>query len=100
MPLMTALWSGVFGRWPRRLEWAAIALGGVGTGVMLLGRDLQASGVGTLIILLGTVCWSLGTVLTRRLDIPHGPTGFGAEMASSVSRDSSSKAGAQMYVLR
>ncbi len=80
MPLATALWSGAFGEWPRRLEWAAIALGAVGAAVMLLGRDLQASAMGTSVILLGTACWSLGTVLSRRIDVPHGPTGFGAEM--------------------
>jgi drug/metabolite transporter (DMT)-like permease len=83
MPLATALWSGAFGEWPRRMEWAAIALGGVGAAVMLMGRDLQGSVVGTLVILLGVSCWSLGTVLARRVDIPHGPTGFGAEMLTA-----------------
>ncbi len=83
VPLATALWSGAFGAWPRRLEWTAIALGALGTMVMLLGRDMQASGVGTAMIILATACWSLGTVLSRRLDIPHGPTGFGAEMLSA-----------------
>ena len=83
MPLATALWSGVFGRWPRRMEWGAIALGGVGAAVMLMGRDLQGSMVGTLVILLGTTCWSLGTVLARRVEVPHGPTGFGAEMLTA-----------------
>jgi drug/metabolite transporter (DMT)-like permease len=80
MPLATALWSGALGNWPRRAEWIAIAIGGVGAVIMLLGRDLQGSVAGTLIILLATSSWSLGTVLSRRLDIPHGPTGFGAEM--------------------
>ncbi|HEV7610332.1 MAG TPA: drug/metabolite exporter YedA [Steroidobacteraceae bacterium] len=83
MPLATALWSGAFGRWPRRMEWGAIALGGLGAAVMLMGRDLQGSVAGTLVILLGTTCWSLGTVLARRIDIPHGPTGFGAEMLAA-----------------
>jgi drug/metabolite transporter (DMT)-like permease len=83
MPLATALWSGAFGEWPRRAEWIAIALGGVGAAIMLLGRDLQGSIVGTLLILFGTTSWSLGTVLSRRLDIPHGPTGFGAEMLTA-----------------
>ena len=83
MPLATALWSACFGESPRRLEWVAIALGGVGAAVMLLGRDLQGSLLGTLMILCGTTCWSLGTVLSRRLDIPHGPMGFGAEMLSA-----------------
>jgi drug/metabolite transporter (DMT)-like permease len=83
MPLATALWSGAFGEWPRRAEWIAIALGGVGAAIMLLGRDLQGSIIGTLLILFGTISWSLGTVLSRRLDIPHGPTGFGAEMLTA-----------------
>jgi drug/metabolite transporter (DMT)-like permease len=83
MPLATALWSGVFGEWPHRWTWAAIAVGGIGAAVMLMGRDLQGSLGGTLVILLGTTCWSLGTVLSRRVDIPHGPTGFGAEMLTA-----------------
>jgi drug/metabolite transporter (DMT)-like permease len=80
MPLATVLWSGAFGNWPRRAEWIAIAIGGVGAAIMLLGRDLQSSLSGTLLILLAEIAWSLGTVISRRLDIPHGPTGFGAEM--------------------
>ncbi len=83
MPLATALWSGALGRWPRRREWFAIGLGAVGAAVMLMGRDLHGSIPGTMIILLATTCWSLGTVLSRRLDLPHGPTGFGAEMLSA-----------------
>jgi drug/metabolite transporter (DMT)-like permease len=83
MPLATALWSGAFGRWPRRMEWGAIALGGLGAAVMLMGRDLQGNVVGTLVILFGTTCWSLGTVLARRIDVPQGPTGFGAEMLAA-----------------
>jgi drug/metabolite transporter (DMT)-like permease len=83
MPLATVLWSGAFGQWPRRAEWIAIALGGAGAAIMLLGRDLQGSILGTLLILFATASWSLGTVLSRRLDIPHGPTGFGAEMLTA-----------------
>lgn len=83
MPLATALWSGAFGVWPRRGEWIAIAIGAAGAAIMLMGRDLQASATGTIIILFGAASWSLGTVLSRRLDIPHGPTGFGAEMLTA-----------------
>ena len=83
MPLIVALWSGLFGEWPRRLEWVALALGAFGTGVMLLGRDLQVSVLGTAVILTGTASWSLGTVLSRRLDVPHGASGFGAEMLTA-----------------
>src|SRR5271154_5377327 len=71
-PLATALWSGAFGQWPRRWEWLAVGLGGIGVAVMLLGRDLHGSLPGTALILCATTCWSLGTVLSRRLDLPHG----------------------------
>ncbi|HTX24025.1 MAG TPA: EamA family transporter [Steroidobacteraceae bacterium] len=83
VPLATALWSGVFGRWPRRMEWVAIAVGGVGATVMLLGRDLRASFTGALVVLFGVTSWSLGTVLSRRVRVPPGATGFGAEMLSA-----------------
>jgi drug/metabolite transporter (DMT)-like permease len=82
-PLATALWSGAFGQWPHRWEWLAIGLGAVGAAVMLMSRDLHGSIPATALILLGITCWSLGTVLSRRLDVPHGPTGFGAEMLSA-----------------
>lgn len=83
MPLATALWSACLGESPRRAEWAAIALGAFGAAFMLSGRDLQSNLPGAILILCGTTCWSLGTVLSRRLDIPHGPMGFGAEMLAA-----------------
>jgi drug/metabolite transporter (DMT)-like permease len=83
MPLATAVWSGVFGQWPRRFEWFAIVIGALGAAVMVLGRDLQASWLGTSIILCSVTCWSFGTVLSRRLNLPHGPMGFGAEMLAA-----------------
>jgi drug/metabolite transporter (DMT)-like permease len=80
IPLATALWSGVFGQWPRRTEWAAIAVGALGAAIMLMGRDLQASPLGALVVLFGVTSWSFGTVLSRRLHVPPGALGFGAEM--------------------
>ncbi len=80
MPLATALWSGAFGQWPRRPEWGAILIGAAGAALMVLGRDLRTSLPGTLITLFAVCSWSLGTVLSRRIEAPEGPTGFGAEM--------------------
>jgi len=80
VPLATAVWSGVFGEWPRRSEWLTIGLGALGAAVMLRGRDLTANTAGTFILLGGATCWSLGTVLARRLAIAPGAAGFGSEM--------------------
>jgi drug/metabolite transporter (DMT)-like permease len=47
---------------------------------MLCGRDLTANVAGTLLLLGGSACWSLGTVLARRLSVAPGAAGFGSEM--------------------
>jgi drug/metabolite transporter (DMT)-like permease len=83
VPLATALWSGVFGRWPRRGEWAAIALGAAGAAIMLTGRDLSTNLTGTLVILTGVTSWSFGTVVSKHVPVPEGPTGFGAELLAA-----------------
>jgi drug/metabolite transporter (DMT)-like permease len=80
VPLTTAAWSCLFGERPARLEWVAMAVGTVGIAIMLLGHDLRASPLGVAVVLGGSMCWSLGTVLARRVALPPGATGFGAEM--------------------
>ena len=80
VPLTTAAWSYLFGERPARLEWLAMGVGTAGVVVMLLGRDLRASPLAVAAVLGGSISWSLGTVLARRVDLPPGATGFGAEM--------------------
>lgn len=80
VPLAAAAWSCLFGERPARLEWLAMAVGTVGIATMLFGHDLRASLPGVAVVLIGNICWSLGTVLARRLDVPPGASGFGAEM--------------------
>jgi drug/metabolite transporter (DMT)-like permease len=82
LPLATALWSGILEKWPARRDWLAIALGTVGTLVMVTGHDLRASPQDTLLILFGTFSWSFGTVLSRRLEVSPGAMGFAAEMVA------------------
>jgi drug/metabolite transporter (DMT)-like permease len=80
MPLMMAVWSGLLEKWPKRSAWLAIGLGTMGTLVMITGADLRASPSGTALIMIGSATWSLGTVLSRRMDVPSGAMGFAAEM--------------------
>ena len=79
-PLTVALWSVAFGSRPKALEWVAIILGAAGTLVMVMGEDLRARPLGTTLILIGIASWSLGTVLSRRIETPPGAMGFAAEM--------------------
>ena len=80
LPLVVALWSVVFGHRPKPLEWTAIALGTVGTLIIVMGHDLRANAFGTVLILVGISSWSLGTVISRRIETPPGAMGFAAEM--------------------
>lgn len=80
MPVWLALWQGLFGRWPGRRDWLGIALGTAGVLVLSGGAEFRASPAGLAAILCATMCWSLGSLLSTRLDIPAGPTGFAAEM--------------------
>jgi drug/metabolite transporter (DMT)-like permease len=79
-PLGTATWAVAFGRKPRALEWVAIFIGVAGTLVMVMGQDFQASPLGTGLILLGVLSWTLAANLAGRLDVPPGGMGFAAEM--------------------
>jgi len=81
MPLWAALWSGLFGRWPTRLEWLGLAVGF--GGVVLLSRegDFRATTVGTVLMVLSPLLWAFGSVISKRLRLPKGLMASAAEMA-------------------
>ena len=69
-----ALFSGFIGRWPKRLEWLGIGIGCVGVLVLSLG-GLSAATLtppGLFVGLFGTLCWSAGSVISQRLNLPDG----------------------------
>jgi drug/metabolite transporter (DMT)-like permease len=80
MPLWAALWSGVFGRWPIRMEWTGLAVGF--GGIVLLSRegDFQASTVGTALLIAAPLLWALGSVIAGRLHLPAGLMAASAQM--------------------
>jgi len=80
MPLWAALLSGLFGRWPSRLEWAGLAVGFVG--VVLLSRegDFQGSPLGTTLMIVSPLLWAFGSVVSSRLRLPKGLMAAAAQM--------------------
>ncbi len=80
MPLWAALWSGLFGLWPNRLEWIGLLVGF--SGVVLLSQegDFQASALGTVLMIIAPISWALGSVVSGRLDLPKGNMGSAAQM--------------------
>ena len=80
-PLMFAVWAGLFGDWPGRLQWAGILAGFVGALLLASGGDFSASPVGVLALVCAISCWTLGSVLSqKKMTLAPGSMGFASEM--------------------
>jgi drug/metabolite transporter (DMT)-like permease len=80
-PLMFALWSGWFGKWPNRTEWLGIAIGFCGVALLASGAGLAGQPEGILALCVAITCWSFGSILSQtRLKLAPGAMGFASEM--------------------
>lgn len=75
-----ALLSALFGARPRALEWLGIALGVTGVVILFSGSTLTANSQGLVIGLLGTIAWSVGSVMAQRMTLPDGWMRSAAQM--------------------
>lgn len=80
MPLWAALFMGLLGRWPVRLEWFGLLLGFAGVILLNLGNSIWATPLGAASLLLSPVCWALGSALSSRLTLPKGLMSSAAQM--------------------
>ncbi|MFT0868289.1 drug/metabolite exporter YedA [Pseudomonas sp. CAM1A] len=80
VPLFTLVFGLFFGHRNSRLEWAGIALGLVGIGMLNLGSNLQASPMGAALILFAAAAWAFGSVWSKSLPLPQGAMASAAEM--------------------
>ncbi|UVL89992.1 drug/metabolite exporter YedA [Pseudomonas sichuanensis] len=80
VPLFTLVFGLLFGHRNSRLEWAGIALGLVGIGMLNMGSNLQASPMGAALILFAAAAWAFGSVWSKQLPLPQGAMASAAEM--------------------
>ena len=67
MPLWTGVLGALSGERPSRREWLSLVVGFVGVVVLMGGPSLQGKPVHILLVVLAPVCWSLGSVIARRM---------------------------------
>lgn len=79
-PLWTALFAGLWGRWPTRLEAAGLGVGFAGVVLLNLEGNLRANPEGAIILLLAPALWAFGSVWSARLSLPSGMMASAAEM--------------------
>jgi len=72
MPLWAALWSGLFGAWPNRLEWLGLVVGFSGVALLSQEGDFQVSVLGTALVVVSPILWAFGSIISVRLDLPKG----------------------------
>ena len=79
-PVWNALAMGLYREWPTRFEWFGIAIGLVGVLLLFTDGSIQANPIGIVIQLVGLGGWSLGSAFGRKLSVPAGGMGYGAEL--------------------
>src|SRR6516165_1440452 len=80
IPLWTALFSGLFGRWPTRIEWFGLGLGFSGLVLLNLENGLHASPIGAIVLLIAPMSWALGSILSQHLPSPKGLMASASQM--------------------
>jgi drug/metabolite transporter (DMT)-like permease len=80
IPVWAALVSGLFGSWPRRLEWVGLTVGFLGVAVLAREGDFQASVVGMVLVVIAPVLWAIGSVWGTRLDLPGSAMATATEL--------------------
>ena len=85
MPVWAALFAGLWGKWPSRIEWVGLGLGFVGVVILNFEGNLRANPIGAIALTIATICWAFGSVWSRHLSLPKGPMSSAAQMlAGSV----------------
>ena len=78
--LMIAIFAGLYGQWPRRLEWLGLVVGLIGVIVLNFGGELRASPWGAGALLLATIGWAFGSVWSKHQDMPQPMMSAAAQM--------------------
>jgi drug/metabolite transporter (DMT)-like permease len=80
IPLWAALFAGLWGKWPARVEWLGLGLGFVGIVLLNMESNIQANPLGAIVLFLAPICWAFGSVWSRHLTLPKGLMASAAEM--------------------
>ncbi|MEW6338783.1 MAG: drug/metabolite exporter YedA [Acidobacteriota bacterium] len=78
--LWAALFAGIWGEWPHRVEWLGMLLGFTGVVLLNFGGNLKGSPAGAVALGIATVSWALGSMWSRKLALPGGMMAAAAEM--------------------
>jgi drug/metabolite transporter (DMT)-like permease len=80
IPLWAAVFSGLFGRWPTRIEWFGLGLGFFGLVLLNLEHGLYANPLGAIVLFIAPIGWAFGSILSQHLPSPKGLMASASQM--------------------
>ncbi len=80
MPLFAAMFGGLYGQWPRRMEWFGLGIGFGGVIVLNLGGGMSGAPLGALALVVAACSWAFGSVWSRRRNMPPAAMNTAAQM--------------------
>jgi drug/metabolite transporter (DMT)-like permease len=78
--LFIALFAGLYGQWPKRIEWVGLAVGLIGVVILNLGGELRASPNGAIALIIATIGWAFGSVWSKHQNMPQPMMSAAAQM--------------------
>lgn len=83
------LWVGIFAalmfKRPSRAEWLGTIIGFGGIILLNMDKSFQAVPLGAIILIIGPMSWSFGSILSRRLELPKGWMALAIETIAAAS---------------
>jgi len=80
MPLFAATFGGLYGQWPRRMEWFGLAVGFAGVVLLNLSGGMAGTPLGAIALVIAAASWAFGSVWSRRRDMPPAAMNTAAQM--------------------
>lgn len=80
MPLFAAVFGGIYGTWPARMEWAGLGVGFAGVILLNLGGSMAGAPLGALALVVAAASWAFGSVWSKRRNMPPAAMNTAAQM--------------------
>ena len=83
-PMLASVWGGFLGRWPRGAEWIGMTIGMLGVVVLSTSGSLDGTRSGFALVVVVCVSWSLGSMISRQIELPQGAMASVVEMGAAA----------------
>jgi drug/metabolite transporter (DMT)-like permease len=83
VPLWAAVFGGVWGNWPARMQWVGLLIGFAGIVCLNAGGDFAANKGIAALLLLSPIAWAFGSIWSLRLALPRGLMSSACQMMAA-----------------